>query len=251
VVAFVTPVTGGTTTGQSGIAIQLVYSDDASGIESSSLQVTSNRKAGGVFRRNGTTMTVPVGIDLGSQFAGATAGSATWVVPDSLALEAGSTTLSARIADQAGNVGTATVTFTVIADPDAVILSDLRANAGTTGVPWLVGTRNSQPLGGLQFEVSLNPAVIASVDSMRVTDRAANLTGSGFRVTNNVLRVIAFDAQGSSMGSGESAILRVFVTLRAGAPAGSHGIAATGVWFAAEDGASRAGLGTTAAIIIP
>ena len=246
---FASPVAGTVTTGQSGVTIVVAFTDNASGVDTATLQLTSSRRLGGVFRRNGTTTVIAAGTDLTPLFETVTATDGRLIIPDSLAMEPGPTVLTARISDRSGNLATATVELTVSADPDALILADARGAAGQV-LPWVIGLRNNQSIGGLQFDVILDPAVVASVDSVHAIDRAVAATGGGFNVANSRLRIVVFDAQGSAIGPGESGVLRVFLTLRQGAPAGAYGVSPVAVRFASGTGETRAAQGSAAIITI-
>lgn len=223
---FTSPGTGTQTAGQSGFTIALSFSDGASGIDPATFEITVDRPVGGFFTQEGSFSTViPAGSDFSEVFGPITASGANLTVPDSLLFPVGMVTLTVRIEDAAGNATTASRTFTVGPSPDRLIVVNAEAAAGSTENPLLIGLGNASPARGVQFDVVFDPAVIASIDSVTVVERAGMFDDPPFNdLGGGRVRVLLFDLGGSAIPAGQGAIATLWVTLTAAAGVGEHAI---------------------------
>lgn len=246
----VSPGAGTTTAGRSGFTVQFAFSDAGSGIDPATFSVTASAALGGVLTRGGVSTARAAGSELSTLFGTVTASGASLSVPDSLGFAPGPVTLTVRIRDQAGNLATATHTFTVAPSPDGVVMLDASGTAGQRGVAMNIGLRNAESVAGLQLDVLVDAAV-ASVDSAFVLSRAGALTSGAFGfVAPGRLRLVVFDQLGSTIAAGEDVVVRVFVTVANNATAGAHAWSATEVRVSRADGTSRPVMGSAASLTV-
>lgn len=233
-VTFVSPLPGDTTAGQSGFAIELEFADQvsgvdfASGVDPTSFAIRSDQTVGGVFRSDGTTSIVlPPGNDLTPLFTFMDQDSARVLVADSSAFSPGTHRLTASVRDLADNLSsTRVLAFAVRADPDHLIPVDAAGGAGSSGTSLIVGLANQAPASGLQFDFSYPTAVIASVDSVTLLDRASSFNGVDFEeVATGRVRVLLFDVSGQTLSPGQGAVVSLWLSVDAAAPAGDHQVA--------------------------
>jgi hypothetical protein len=239
------PLAGATTAGQTGFDITVAFNDGGSGIDGSSLSITSGLEVGGVYRSDGTTSIVyTAGTSLLPMFA-VTGSEATTTVDDTLIFRAGSNVISAQVSDLAGNSSTlATQNFTVTADTPSLVLTDASGSAGATGIPVAIALANADSVSGVQFDMLFDPAVIASVDSVTVTGRAASMDGTPFnQIQAGQVRVLLFDSGGDAVTEGQGAIVNVWVTVAGGAATGGHTLTANAVVLSDPQGGTLTGLG--------
>lgn len=223
-VDFLSPASGDVTPSSSGFTVEVGFTDLGGFPDPNTFTLLSSGTVGGVFRRDGSTSVVfDANADLSDLFEGVSEAGVTFTVPDSAVFEAGEITLKALISDRVENRSdTASVTFTVSPAPDRLILVDLAASPGGAGVPLLVGLANEgEEVTGVQFDLVLSDAV-ASVDSIRAVERAADLNSLSFAlIGGGRVRVILFDTSGHTIAPGHGPILRAFLSIADGAATGS------------------------------
>jgi hypothetical protein len=248
--AYTSPLSGQTTTGQAGFVVRVTFSDAGAGIDPESFSVASSDAVGGAYLRSGrTSALLPANTNLAGVFQ-VSGTSADWIVPDSMAFAPGTTQLSARVSDRAGNSAVVPISFTVAPDPDALIAADA---AGLRGQPTFleVGLRNFEPVAGVQFDLALQTAAIASVDSAFVVGRGSVLNDGALSIIGgNTVRVVLLDAQGGVIPGGQGAILRLFVTVRATASTGVYGLGMSGAVLSNTTGQSRNVAGFSANLVV-
>lgn len=245
------PGTGTQTTGQSGFTIALSFSDGSSGIDPATFEITVDREVGGFFTQEGSFSTIiPAGSDLSEVFSPITASGASLTVPDSLLFPTGMVSLTARIEDAAGNATTASRTFTVGPSPDRLIVVNAEAAAGSTENPLLIGLGNAFPARGVQFDVVFDPAVIASIDSVAVVERADMFDDPPFNdLGGGRVRVLLFDLGGSAIPAGQGAITTLWVTLDAAA-AGEHTITIENILVSDDEGGTSEPAATSGTLTV-
>jgi hypothetical protein len=238
IVSFLSPGQGEITPGQSAFSIGVGYTDQGggdtfvSGVDQASLRVESDRAVGGVFQRDGTISSAyPAGTDLAGLFDVGGPAQATLSVPDSLAFTAGTHQLRAQVADKAGNLSPpGYLTFEVTADPDRLIAVDASGAAGSSGNLLLIGLVNADSVAGVQFDLVYSTSVIAGIEQVAVTDRAANFGATDFNeVAPGRIRVVLFDVNGDVIVPGQGLILNLSVTVQLDAASGSHVLTLTNV----------------------
>ena len=235
---FTSPGTGTPTPGQSGFTISLSFSDESSGIDPASFEITVDHEVGGLFTQEGSfSTTLPAGTDFSVVFGTITASGASLTVPDSLLFPVGTVSLTARVADAAGNTTTATRTFTVGPSTERLVVVNAQAAAGSTENPVLIGLGNASPTRGVQFDVVFDPAIIASIDSVTVVERAAAFDDPPFNdLGGGRVRVLLFDSGGSAIAAGQGVVATLWVTLDAAAGAGEHTITLENIVASNENG---------------
>lgn len=253
-IGFAEPLLMDTTESQSGFAISVGLSDEASGIDVQSLRIENDRAIGGVFRSDGTLTTViDAGTDIAQLFEDLGGPTASLVVPDSAIFPAGDNRLSARVADLAGNLSTtATRRFVVAADPDNLVLVDASGTAGSTENPVLVGLANAFAAGGVQFDVIFDINVFASLDSVTVIDRAAGFDRPPFNeIAPGQVRVLVFDSGGGVIPAGQGPIATLWLTIDANAPSASHSLILDGIVVSDESGSTQAVSAVMGTFVVP
>ena len=235
---FVSPPGGSSTPGQSGFTIGLDFSEETAGLEyfsgvnPESFEITNSQPVGGVLRQDGTTSTLyPAGSDLSPLFGTVTETGASWTVPDSAAFAPGSNQMLATVSDRAGNESSAAaVAFFVTPDPDRLIVTDSEGSAGATGVPEVIGLSNGDTIAGVQLDFVFAPAVISSVDSVTVRDRASAFDGVDFNpIAPGRVRIVLFDSSGDVLAPGKGAILTLWLTVSAAATPGNYTLIAESI----------------------
>jgi hypothetical protein len=247
-VRFNSPDQDETTAGQSGFTLAVEYADQtnveyASGPDPTSYQIESGQPVGGVFTQSGTFSTLyPAGANLAPLFDLIDDSGATLLVPDSTAFTPGVNQLRAEIKDNAGNLSPPRyVTFEVSADPDRLIAVDASGAAGSSGNSLAIGLANWDSVAGVQFDLTFNTSVIASLDDIRAADRAASFGVTDFNeVAPGRVRVVLFDVDGDVIEPGQGRILNISVTVQPTAPSGTHTVILTSVVLSDTDGATSA-----------
>lgn len=247
-VRFNSPDQDETTAGQSGFALAVEYADQtnveyASGPDPTSYQIESDQPVGGVFTQSGTFSTLyPAGANLAPLFDLIDDSGATLLVPDSTAFTPGVNQLRAEIKDNAGNLSPPRyVTFEVSADPDRLIAVDASGAAGSSGNSLAIGLANWDSVAGVQFDLTFNTSVIASLDDIRAADRAASFGATDFNeVAPGRVRVVLFDVDGDVIEPGQGRILNISVTVQPAAPSGTHTVILTSVVLSDTDGVTSA-----------
>lgn len=246
----VAPGAGATTAGRSGFNLQVSYSDAGSGIDPATFSVTASSPLGGVLTRQGVSAIRSAGSELAPLFGSVTATGATLTVPDSIGFAPGPVTLTVRVRDQAGNLASATHSFTVAPSPDGVVMLDASASPGQKGVQMNIGLRNGAAIAGFQLDVLVD-AAIASVDSAFVLGRAGAMTSGSFGfVAPGRLRLALFNHLGSTVAAGEDIVVRLFVSVANDAALGAHTWTATDVRLADVNGTSRPVVGSAASLTV-
>jgi len=240
-ISFAAPSGATPTAGQSGFTVSLSFGDGASGIDPASFTISADRQLGGAFKQDGTFSTIiGAGEELAGVFGSVNASGANLTVPDSLFFPAGAATLTAAIEDAAGNSAGADRTFTVTADPAELVVVNTQVSAGSTENPIFVGIANGDPVGGVQFDVIYDPAVIASVDSVTVQDRASGFDQPPFnQIAPGQVRVLVFDSGGADIPGGQGPILAIWVTIDAAA-SGSHTVSLESIVISDDSGGTSA-----------
>jgi hypothetical protein len=230
---FESPGEGSNTLSQSGFPIELAFAEDVSdaefvsGVDPLSLWIESDRRVGGVFRRDGTFSTAfEAGDNLAPLFTTLTGSAASWLVADSAVFSPGSNRLLAHVSDRAGNQSTTrTLSFEVGADPDKLIVVNSGGAAGSSENAVEVGLANADSVAGVQFDFTYSTAVLASVDSVTAGDRSQNFDGVDFNeIAPGRVRVLLFDSGGDLMPQGQGPILTLWVSVSPSAAPGGHSL---------------------------
>lgn len=260
IVSFAAPLQEEITAGQSGFMIAVAYADQGtgdlyvSGVDPATLLIESDETVGGVFQRDGTISTAyPAGTNLAAFFDQVGAAEAAFSVPESLAFAPGGHGLRAQIADLAGNSApAATVTFEITADPDRLVAVDASGAAGSSGNPLPVALINADTVAGVQFDLLYSTSVIAAVESVETTERAAAFGATDFnQVGPGRVRVLLFDVDGDVVLPGQGLILRISLAVQADAPSGSHALALMSVLLSDPGGATFQAPDVSSAFLVP
>lgn len=228
---FLAPAAGSATAAQSDFDVSVRFDEVTtgveyfSGIDAGTFQIESDQTIGGVFQRDGTfSASFPAGTDLTPLFDEVLESGAAWLVPDSAAFSPGTNSLFMTVSDRAGNQSaTRQVTFEVTGDPDQLIPVDATGTAGSSGNPLVVGLANADSVAGVQFDLTYNAVVIASVDSVTAADRAVSFAGADFNeISPGRVRVVLFDVDGDLITPGQGPVLTLWLSVGQGAASGSH-----------------------------
>lgn len=239
--SFTSPTQAGATGGQSGFDVTLSFADESSGVDASSFNLDNDASIGGEFRQDGTfSTTLTAGTNLVPLFASVTAAGASLTVPDSALFNAGANRLTANIADAAGNTSAdAKVDFTVTSDPDKFIVVNSAGTAGSSGNAVVIGLANAGTIAGLQFDLAYDPAVVASVDSVTLGDRATSFDNTAFNeIMPGQVRVLLFDAGADVLPPGRGPVLLLWLTLDAAAPSGDATLTVEAILVSDSGGAT-------------
>ena len=260
IVSFASPEQGEITSGQSAFVIAVGYADQGgadvfvSGVDQASLRIESDGTVGGVFQRDGTiSIAYPAGTDLAAFFDEVGAAEATLSVPDGLAFTAGTHRLRAQVADKAGNLSPPSyLTFEVTADPDRLIAVDASGAAGSSGNTVPIALVNADSIAGVQFDLLYSTSVIAGIEEVRITDRAASFGATDFSVVApGRVRVLLFDLDGDSVEPGQGLILYLLVTVQPDAASGSHVLNLTNVLLSDPGGETFGGPDASGNFAVP
>ena len=249
--SFNSPASGATTSGQSGFLISITMDDESSGVDLGTLAITNDADIGGIFKTDGTSSTeIAANEDLTGIFTSVSSSLASYTVADSLAFRAGGNVLTADVADLAGNLTSTSRSFTVGADPDRLIPVDATGSPSASATIQ-IGLANADLVSGVQFDITYDPAVIASVDAVSATDRAASFSDTPFNeIVAGQVRVLLFDGGGDTIDQGQGAILNLSVTIAGGAPLGNQAYTLESVVLSDTDGTSTAAADVTGLLTI-
>ncbi len=227
-----------------GFQVRITYSD-LSGIEAEGLELVVDQTLIGLLSQDGTDNDdIPAGTNLReieeirNQFS-ISDSEASWDFDATRwAFPAVASALAATVNDQAGNAGVAApVTVEGTAPETNLMVILTSADPGTTEHVLPVGLTNFADLGGLNFALNFDPAVM-TVDSVRATGRigfAADSNADTHGGTGAVTAIL-FDVAGDPIPIGSGMIIDFFVSISGGAPPGGSAVTLTKVAASAPNG---------------
>ena len=250
----VAPTSAGATAGQTGFLIDVDFSDESSGVDAATVEIENDGAVGGVFQQDGTlSTTFTPGTNLAPLFSSVSGSGATVTVADSTPFPPQLNDLTVRVSDLAGNQSAdESVTFNVTADPDKVIVVNSSGAAGSAGNPVVIGLANADLVSGVQFDLTFDAAVIASVDAVTATDRAVSFSSASFnQIMPGQVRVLLFDLGGDMLSAGQGAVLTISVTVDAGAPSGAATLTVESILLSDDGGATSSLSMATGTFTVP
>jgi hypothetical protein len=221
-----------------GFAIECEFSDVAGIIDEGSLTVTADNDLIGLLLQDGTqSEDVTAGENLGHLFS---VGSSTaeFYVDPSYAFRSGAMTLTGHVADHAGNVSPDdAVTFTFPAIAPTLLVINSTAAPGADGHAISLGLTNLAALGGVQFTLQFDAAVL-TVDSLASTGRVSFSPFYELSINGDVgeLKLVLVDLGGAVIPEGSGVVLEVYASVSAAAAVQDVALAITGAEIADMNG---------------
>jgi hypothetical protein len=221
-----------------GFAIECEFNDVAGIVDGSSLAITADNDLIGLLLQDGTQSDdVPAGENFGNLFS---VGSSTaeFSIDSSYAFPTGAMTLTGHVADRAANVSTDdAVTFTFPAIPPTLLVVNSTAAPGADGHSISLGLTNMAALGGVQFTLQFDAAVL-TVDSLVSTGRVSFSPFYELAINGDVgeLKVVLVDLGGALITEGSGVLLQVYASVGAAATVQDVALAITGAEMADRNG---------------
>lgn len=203
--------------------IAITYGDTAGHVHPTSVRVINDRRILGLLQQDGTRPNdIAAGVGIGSWFNGDEASAETYEPGARYIFQGGSQTLTASVADRAGN-RSAPDSLTFVASEPLPILMPIfsEAAAGASAHVVDIALVNLDDLGGVDFTIESDPDVI-TLDSLRTAGRVsfAAVDNADTNGETGAVTVAIFDQGGAPITAGQGTIIEVFVSVAADAPAG-------------------------------